>query len=136
MKKHGVPGFQNNCVPVDIVFHEKNKSLLSHSQLGFMLFAAKSTLNDTHGQSTSFLGMLYLELKARGKPSTWGSLALGARQPLVTRVPACRECWSVRSREKDRDIESCGLNSSASKFLFLPKMVDAEFLSLANRSPT
>lgn len=126
----------SSLIPPDILFHEKNKSLLRHSQLGFLLFAAKSTLNDTHGQSTSFLGMLYLELKRSDKPSVRGSLELGARQLLVTRVPACGVCWSEGSRDNHREIESCGLNSSASEFLFLPKMADVEFLSLANRSPT
>lgn len=37
--------------------------------------------------------------------------------------------------DKDRRNESCGLHSSASEFFFLPKIVDVEFLSLANKSP-
>ena len=38
-------------------------------------------------------------------------------------------------RDKDRGNDSCGLYSSTSKFFFLPKIVDVEFLSLANKSP-
>ena len=51
------------------------------------------------------------------------------------RAPASGEFWSERSRDKDRGSVPCGLESSASEFLFLPKIFDVEFLSLANKSP-
>jgi len=87
-------GFRTKRTSRHLVPWKKQISIKSLTvELGFLLSAAKSTLNDTRGQSTSFLGMLYLELKARDKPSVWGSLELGASQPLWTGVPACGVCW-------------------------------------------
>lgn len=81
-QNHGTNLLQNR-LPLHILLHEKKNPLLSCWQLDFVLFAAKVLLGS-------------ISLGAEGGRISPRVGSLGA---LVTRVPACGECWRQRQRE-------------------------------------
>ena len=82
-QNHGTNLLQNH-LPLDILLHEKKNPLLSCWQLGFVLFTAKVLLGS-------------ISLRAEGRRI---SPHVGSLGEVVTRVPACGECWQ-RQRQRE-----------------------------------